>query len=72
MVMFMVEELPKISNRKYNIQEVANILGVYRGTIKNYEAKGIFPKPRRNPINKYREYTPQEMDILKRILLKGK
>jgi len=68
----MVEELPKISNRKYNIQEVANILGVYRGTIKNYEAKGIFPKPRRNPINKYREYTPQEMDILKRILLKGK
>ncbi|MGB2705994.1 MAG: MerR family transcriptional regulator [Candidatus Omnitrophota bacterium] len=68
----MVDELPKISNRKYNIQEVANILGIYRGTIKNYEAKGIFPKPRRNPINKYREYMPQDIDILKRILLKGK
>lgn len=71
-MMFMVDELPKISNRKYNIQEVANILGIYRGTIKNYEAKGIFPKPRRNPINKYREYTPQDIDILKRILLRGK
>ncbi|GAI73927.1 unnamed protein product, partial [marine sediment metagenome] len=35
-MMFMVDELPKISNRKYNIQEVANILGIYRGTIKNY------------------------------------
>ncbi len=68
----MVGELPKISNRKYNIQEVANMLGIYRGTIKNYEEKGIFPKPHRNPINKYREYTPQEIDILKRILLKGK
>ncbi len=68
----MVGDLPKISNRKYNIQEVANMLGIYRGTIKNYESKGIFPKPRRNPINKYREYTPQEIDILKRILLKGK
>jgi len=68
----MVEELPKVSNRKYNIQEVADILGIYRGTIKNYEAKGIFPKSRRNPINKYREYTPQDIDILKRILLKGK
>lgn len=63
---------PKISNRKYNIQEVANILGIYRGTIKNYETKGIFPKARRNPINKYREYTPQDIDILKRILLRGK
>ena len=68
----MVEELPKLSNRKYNIQEVAGMLGIYKGTVKNYEAKGIFPKARRNPINKYREYTPQDVDILRRILLKGK
>jgi len=70
-MMFMVEE-HKMVGKKYNIQEVADILGIYRGTIKNYEEKGIFPKPRRNPINNYREYAPADVDILKRILLKGK
>ena len=62
----------KLGRKKYNVEEVAKILGIYKGTIKNYEQKGIFPKPRRNPINKYREYAPQDVDILKRILLKGK
>lgn len=68
----MIGEDVKLSKNRYNIQEVADLLGIYRGTIKNYEAKGIFPKPRRNPINKYREYTTQDIDILKRILVKGK
>ena len=68
----MVEEEIGLSKKRYNIQEVANILGIYKGTIKNYEEKGIFPKARRNPINHYREYAPQDIDILKRILLKGK
>ncbi|UCD54855.1 MAG: MerR family transcriptional regulator [Candidatus Omnitrophota bacterium] len=68
----MVTEDIRLSKRRYNIQEVADILGIYKGTVKNYENKGIFPKARRNPINKYREYTPQDIDILKRILLKGK
>ncbi|OGW74917.1 MAG: hypothetical protein A2Z72_00080 [Omnitrophica bacterium RBG_13_46_9] len=60
------------TRRRYNIQEVASLLGIYKGTIKNYEDKGIFPRAHRNPINKYREYTPQDIDILRRILLKGK
>lgn len=68
----MVDEEIKLTKKRYNIQEVANILGVYKGTIKNYEEKGIFPKARRNPINKYREYAPEDIEILKRILLKGK
>ena len=68
----MVSEDMKLTKKRYNIQEVAYILGIYRGTIKNYEQKGIFPKPRRNPINKYREYAPEDIEILKRILLKGK
>ena len=68
----MVSEEIRLQKKRYNIQEVADILGIYRGTIKNYEKNGIFPKTRRNPINKYREYAPQDIDILKRILLKGK
>jgi DNA-binding transcriptional MerR regulator len=54
--------------KKYNVQEVADTLGIYRGTVINYEKKGIFPAPSRNPINKYREYTQEEVDRLRRIL----
>lgn len=54
--------------KKYNVQEVADILGVYRGTVINYEKKKIFPEPRRNPINGYREYTEEDLEHLKRII----
>ena len=59
--------MPKI----YNIQEVADILGLYKGTILNYEKKHIFPKAARNPINRYREYTQEDVEKLKRILKRG-
>ena len=41
-MMFMVDEHIGLHKKRYNIQEVADILGVYRGTIKNYEKKGKF------------------------------
>jgi len=58
--------------RSYNIQEVANLLGLYKGTILNYEKKHIFPKARRNPINHYREYTKEDIERMKRILKTGR
>jgi len=58
--------------KKFNIQEVADILNIYKGTIKNYERKKIFPRPMRNPINGYREYMEEDVALLKRILIKGK
>ncbi|MDD5440119.1 MAG: MerR family transcriptional regulator [Candidatus Omnitrophica bacterium] len=63
--------MPPIGKR-FNIQEVSAMLGIYKGTIKNYESKKIFPKPRRNPINGYREYTEEDIQVLTRILTKGK
>ena len=54
--------------KKYTVQQVANILGIYRGTVINYEKKGIFPQPRRNPINGYREYTEEDVENLQRIM----
>ncbi len=57
-----------VSKKKYNVQEVANILGIYRGTVINYEKKGIFPEPRRNPINGYREYAEEDIENMKKIL----
>ena len=61
-----------IAKKKYNVQEVANMLGIYRGTVINYEKKGIFPDPRRNPINGYREYTEEDVQDLRRVLDEGK
>lgn len=58
-------------HKTYNIQQVANILGLYKGTVVNYERKRIFPKPYRNPINNYREYSVEDINILKKILRKG-
>ena len=60
-----------IKEKKYNIQEVAHVLNIYKGTIVNYEKKHIFPKPHRNPINNYREYTEENINTLKHILQKG-
>ncbi len=54
--------------KKYTVQDVADVLGVYRGTVINYEKKGIFPPPRRNPINGYREYTEEDLEKLKAIV----
>ncbi len=54
--------------KKYTVQEVADILGIYRGTVVNYEKRGVFPSPRRNVINRYREYTEEDIIYLKKIL----
>ena len=59
------------NGKKYTVQEVADILGIYRGTVINYEKKGVFPEPKRNPINGYREYTEEDIDTL-RLILEGK
>lgn len=58
--------------RTHNIQEVANMLGLYKGTVLNYEKKHIFPKAKRNPINKYREYSKDDIERLKNILKIGR
>ena len=58
--------------KKFNVQEVADFLGIYRGTVINYEKKGIFPVSHRNPINGYREYTEEDLEVLSKILEEGK
>lgn len=52
----------------YKLQQVANILGVYKGTVVNYEKKHIFPKPKRHPINNYRIYTRDDVGKMSKIL----
>ena len=56
------------NKRFFNVLEVAKIIGLSRQTIVRYERKGIFPKPRRNLVNKWREYTDKDVSRLKSIL----
>ena len=55
-------------NIYYKIEEAAKKLGLSKQTILRYEAKGVFPKSRRNRINKWREYTEKDIKKLKTIL----
>jgi DNA-binding transcriptional MerR regulator len=52
----------------YTIEQVARELSISKQTIVRYEKRGLLPKARRNPINKWREYTLQDIKALKKIL----
>lgn len=52
----------------FNPQDVAEILGISKQTLFRYERKGIFPQPKRNLINKWRQYTQEEVKKLKILL----
>ncbi len=51
----------------HSTQEVARILGIYKHTLLRYEKKKLIPKPRRNIINKRREYSLDDIIKLKKI-----
>lgn len=44
----------------YSILEISKILGLTRKRIREYEAEGLF-KARRNPLNRYRIYTDDDI-----------
>ena len=54
--------------RYYSATEIAKVLGISKQTLIRYENKKIFPKAKRNAVNKWREYTLQDIKALKRIL----
>lgn len=49
-------------------QEAVERLGISKQTLFRYEKKGIFPKPRRNLINRWRCYTHEDILRLKKII----
>lgn len=52
----------------YTTQEVADILGIHKRTLINYEKKEIFPVAKRNPVNHWRQFTKKDLKKLKEIL----
>jgi DNA-binding transcriptional MerR regulator len=57
-----------MENKYFTINEVAAALGISKQTLIRYEKKNIFPKYRRNPLNKWREYTLKDISELKKIM----
>lgn len=62
------EKEDEMQKHYHSTQEVARILGISKQTLLRYEKKKIFPKTRRNPINKRREYSLEEITKLKKIM----
>ena len=54
--------------RYYSATEVAKSLGISKQTLIRYEGKKIFPKASRNAVNRWREYTLQDIRTLRKIL----
>jgi len=49
-------------------QQVAEKLGISKQTLFRYEKKGVFPKARRNLINRWRQYSEDDLKKLREII----
>jgi DNA-binding transcriptional MerR regulator len=58
-----VREVPYLSTG-----QVAEILGITKKTLKNWLKANLIPEPLRNPINRYRRWTLQDIEVIRRIL----
>ena len=52
----------------YSATETAEFLGISKQTLIRYENKKVFPKPKRNVLNGWREYTEEEIKKLRTIM----
>jgi DNA-binding transcriptional MerR regulator len=48
--------------------QVAEILGITKKTLKNWLKASLIPEPQRNPMNRYRCWTLQDIEGIRRIL----
>jgi DNA-binding transcriptional MerR regulator len=52
----------------FNANQVARLLNISKQTLLRYEQKGIFPKAQRNNVNNWREYTEEDVHVLRNIM----
>lgn len=57
-----------VENGFFTAEETARGLGISKQTLFRYEKKKIFPISRRNLINRWRQYTQEDIRKLKEIL----
>lgn len=54
-----------VQKRYYTIKEAANLIGVTPLTLRNWDKQGKF-RAKRNPINNYRVYKSEDLEIFLR------
>ena len=52
---------------RYLAHEIAQILGVTKRTLWNWEKAGKIPKARRDPMSRFRMYTEEDLQKLKKL-----
>ena len=59
---------PIEKRRYYTATQVATALGISKQTLLRYEARGAFPKAHRNRLNRWREYTQGDIQMLRKLM----
>ncbi len=49
-------------------QEVADVLGITKRTLMNWLRTQKIPEPERNPANRYRRWTPQDVERIRQTI----
>jgi DNA-binding transcriptional MerR regulator len=57
-----------VEERLLTAQQIAEKLGISKQTLFRYEKKGVFPKAKRNLINRWRQYSSEDLKKLKEII----
>ena len=57
--------------RYYNARQAAKAIGISKETLLRYEREGKIPPARRNPINKWRQYTEKDIRHIIKLLGRG-
>ena len=57
--------------KRYYIEDIEKILNVPRNTYYNWEKRKKVPKPKRDPMSKYRYWTESDIKQLKKITGRG-
>jgi len=60
-----------IQEKYYTARGAAQALGISKQTLVRYEAKGFFPKAKRNTLNRWREYTAKDIERLRKMMGRG-
>ena len=56
-----------LKNEFFTTRQAAKELGISKQTLFRYERQKVFPNPRRNLINRWRQYTQEDIQKLKEI-----
>jgi len=67
--MLLKSEVVYMEKQKYySVTQTAQLLGISKQTLIRYENRKLFPNPKRNALNGWREYTEEDIRKLRVIM----